>query len=82
MSRKRSLSVKELSGLKKPEDKTCPLEDTVPATPHNSATHEDMERVISRLGVLQASIDHLLGLCLQDEPEESSVMAEDEFNQS
>lgn len=70
---KRTLSLKELSGNKKQE---CPTTSSPVVSPIGApplATHEDMVRVTSRLDGLQASIDRLLDMCLQVEPEDSLV---------
>lgn len=47
----------------------CPTTDDVAVT---GAIPGDMARVITRLDGLQASIDRLLGICLQVEPDDSS----------
>lgn len=71
--RKRTTSLKELSNkerLSKKEEspKKCTEEDT--ATPLAiKSIQETLARVISQQEKCQASIDHLLDMCLQEEPE-------------
>jgi len=74
---KRTLSLKELSGNKKTETEKCPSSHAALATTVPFATHEDMVHVTSRLDALQASIDRLLDMCLQVEPDDSSAVVED-----
>lgn len=59
---------------KPPLKRPCPL--TVATIEDPVVTPGAMARVIDRLDRLQASIDHLLDMCLQEEQEESSAIGD------
>lgn len=74
--RLKTLSNKELSGIPPTTEPVKPC-IVVDHTQTLSAIREDMGRVTSRLDALQASIDHLLGICLQEEQDESFAVEEE-----
>lgn len=73
--RLKTLSNKELSGIP-PEPTTVKPCIVVDHTQTLLTIREDLGRVTSRLDALQASIDHLLGICLQEEQDDSFAVEE------